>query len=110
MIVLQIYLTVEAAQAEKFEQMFATNYQPALRKQLGYQESRLLRIFDEATANEIAASSTPFNYQMELKFSSEEARRDWVRSPEHDEVWLLATTIATTAEWRGYEIIDFDTI
>jgi hypothetical protein len=45
---------------------------------------------------------------MELKFSSEEARRDWVKTPEHNEVWSLATALSTISEWRGYDLIDND--
>jgi hypothetical protein len=88
--------------------MYVTSYKPALRKQEGYQESRLLRIFDNAMSTEISATPSRFNYQMELKFSSEEARRDWVKTPEHNEVWSLATALSTISEWRGYDLIDND--
>ena len=110
MIVLQIYFSVEAQIAENFERMYATSYRPALRKQVGYQESRLLRIFDSTTSAEISASPTSFNYQMELKFSSEDARRAWVKSPEHDEAWSLATALSTAAEWRGYDLVESDSL
>jgi hypothetical protein len=88
--------------------MYVTSYKPALRKQEGYQESRLLRIFDNAMSTEISATPSRFNYQMELKFSSEEARRDWVKTPEHNEVWSLATALSTISEWRGYDLVDND--
>jgi heme-degrading monooxygenase HmoA len=108
MILLQIYFTVAASTAESFEQMYQTSYRPALRKQEGYQSSRLLRIFEPSVAEAIQAAPTSFNYQLELCFSSEEARREWVNSPDHQEVWPLAVALSTAAEWCGYDIIHED--
>ncbi len=107
-IILQIYFKVEAATAGKFENMYLTSYRPALQKQDGYQGSRLLRIFDKTISTEISAAPTHFNYQIELEFGSEEARRAWVQTPEHNHVWSLATALATSAEWRGYDLVDND--
>ena len=108
MILLQIDFTVAPAAAEQFEQMYQSSYRPALRKQAGYQASRLLRIFEETIAEEIQAAPSTFNYQLELSFSSEEARRDCVKSQEHQEVWPLAVNLSSAAEWRGYDILNED--
>ena len=108
MILLQINFTVAESAAEQFEQMFQHSYRPALRKQPGYQSSRLLRIFENTVAEAIQAAPTSFNYQLELSFSSEEARRDWVKSQEHQEVWPLAVNLSSAAEWRGYDILNED--
>jgi heme-degrading monooxygenase HmoA len=107
-IVLQIHFQIEAEATDQFEAMYAARYRPALRKQNGYQESRLLRIFDAATSEQISAAPTRFNYQLELKFSSEQARREWVKSSEHRDVWPVAEALATTVEWRGYDLVEFD--
>jgi antibiotic biosynthesis monooxygenase (ABM) superfamily enzyme len=108
MIVLQIYFSIAPPSAAKFEEVYATSYKTALQKQEGYQASRLLRIFEPSIAAEIEAAHSDFNYQMELQFSTEEARRRWVQSPEHQEVWPLASSLAATVEWRGYELAGDD--
>lgn len=108
MILLQIYFSVTESAAEQFEQMYQSSYRPALRKQAGYQSSRLLRIFEKSIAEEIQAAPTSFNYQLELSFSTEAARRDWVKSLEHAEVWPLAVALSTDAEWRGYDVRNED--
>lgn len=107
-IVLQIHFQIETDAAEQFEAMYAARYRPALRKQTGYQESRLLRVFDTATSEEISAAPTRFNYQLELQFSSEQARREWVKSSEHRDVWPVAEALATTVEWHGYDLVESD--
>jgi heme-degrading monooxygenase HmoA len=107
-IVLQIHFQIETDAAHQFEAMYTARYRAALRKQEGYEASRLLRIFDVATSEEISAVPTRFNYQLELKFSSEQARREWVKSPEHRGVWPVAEALATTVEWHGYDLVEFD--
>ena len=110
MIVLQIYFSIAPPSAAQFEEVYATNYTAALRKQEGYQASRLLRVFEPTVAAEIDAAQSNFNYQVELQFSSEEARRRWVQSPEHQEVWPLASALAASVEWRGYDIAGDDSL
>ncbi|MEZ4619187.1 MAG: DUF4286 family protein [Caldilineaceae bacterium] len=108
MILLQIYFDVAPEQANTFETMYVTQYAPALRKQPGYQRSRLLRLFPEKVAAEIEAAPTEFTYQMELEFDSEENRRRWVASPEHSLLWPLASGMARAVAWRGYDVTSAD--
>lgn len=104
MIVLQIYFALSPEQAPAFEEMYATQYVPALQKQQGYQGSRLLRLFPPAMAAEIDARPTDFTYQMELTFDTEEQRRRWAASAEHSVVWPLAAGLAHMVAWRGYAV------
>jgi antibiotic biosynthesis monooxygenase (ABM) superfamily enzyme len=108
MMVLQIYFEVAPEQAEAFEELYRSQYAPALRRQPGYLGSRLLRLFPAAVAAEIQASATEFNYQMELHFDTEQNRRRWAASDDHAVVWPLATSLAKTVAWRGYDVAALD--
>ena len=110
MILLQIYFEVTAAQADAFATMYRERYAPALRQQTGYLGSKLLRLYPAQIAAEIEAEATPFNFQMELVFDTEENRRRWATSAIHGEVWTLANQIARKAAWRGYDIAADDEV
>ena len=104
MIVLQIYFEIPPEQADAFREMYVNRYAPALQKQPWYQGSRLLRLFPAQVAAEIEASQTEFTYQMELVFDTEENRRRWAASEEHGVVWPLASGMARTVAWWGYDV------
>ena len=105
---LQIYFAVPPEGASDFERMYSEAYVPALRKQQGYLSSKLLRLFPPDVAREIQAAETDFNYQMELVFDTEENRRLWVASEEHQVVWPQAEKMATKVAWRGYAVAGED--
>jgi len=106
MILLQIYFAIPQENAGAFEAMFADAYVPALEKQAGYAGSTLLRLFPPATTEEIGGATTPFNYQMELRFDTEANRRLWAASAEHAVVWPLAQGLASEVAWRGYDVME----
>lgn len=108
MMVLQIYFAIAPEQETAFQDLYATQYVPALQKQQGYKASRLLRLFPPQVAAEIEARPTEFTHQMELVFDSEENRRRWVASAEHSVVWPLAAGLARTVAWRGYDVVGDD--
>ena len=107
-ILLQIYFQVDPERADEFEKMYADTYVPAMRKQQGYQQSTLLRLYRKDVAQAIMASPTEFNYQMELVFDTEEDRQKWVASAEHQKAWPEASGIATKFSWRGFDLIGTD--
>jgi heme-degrading monooxygenase HmoA len=107
-ILLQIYFQVAPERSAEFEQMFAESYVPAMRKQQGYQRSSLLRLFAAVVADEIQAAPTPFNYQMELVFDTEENRRKWVASEEHAAAWPHASGMSKKYAWRGFDVVGTD--
>ena len=108
MMLLQIYFDVSAQKADAFEKMYAESYVPALKKQQGYIGSKLLRIFPREVAEEIEASPSKFNYQIELVFDTEENRRRWAASAEHRVVWPLAAEMAQKVAWRGFDVAGDD--
>jgi antibiotic biosynthesis monooxygenase (ABM) superfamily enzyme len=109
MILLQIHFDVAEDRAAAFERMYRDIYIPALRKQTGYVRSSLLRLFPLQAAREIEAAPTEYNYQMELVFDTEENRRHWAASPEHQVAWPLASGMARQVAWRGYDWAAADT-
>ena len=107
---LQIYFDVAVDKAGEFERMYRDVYVPALRKQQGYMRSALLRLFPPPVTQEIGATSTEFNYQIELVFDTEENRRRWAASPEHQIAFPQATRLARSVAWRGYDVAGEDVV
>ena len=105
---LQIYFRVNKANSKAFEEMFEKVYVPAMRVQEGYQGSRLLRLFPPDMATEIQGRPTGFNYQMNLIFDTEENRRKWAASDEHQVAFPVARELAEEVAWRGYDIAGED--
>jgi antibiotic biosynthesis monooxygenase (ABM) superfamily enzyme len=105
MILFQLLFEVAEQRSSEFERAYAEVFEPALRKQIGFQSSKLLRLYGPPAAAEIAAAATELNYQVNFAFDSEHNRRRWAASAEHDTAWPRFSAIAQKALWRGYEII-----
>lgn len=108
MMLLQIYFDVEEGKAAAFEAHYTEAYVPAMQKQQGYLGSKLLRVFPRGLSDEIEAAPTEYNYQMNLLFDSEENRRLWAASDEHQVVWPQAEGMARKVAWRGYDVAGSD--
>jgi heme-degrading monooxygenase HmoA len=106
--VLQMDFVVPAENREAFEKMYYSIYVPAMTVQPGYLESKLLRLFPENIAKSIEAEPTEFNYQVQISFETEENRRKWVASAEHQIAWPAASKLAKSFKWRGYEVMGDD--
>jgi len=105
MILFQLFFDVADQKRTEFEQAYTSVFEPALRKQAGFQNSKLLRLFSPAGQTEIGAAPTEFNYQVNFVFDSEQSRRVWAKSPDHDIAWPKFSAIANKAVWRGYDVI-----
>ncbi|HQB37259.1 MAG TPA: hypothetical protein PLI41_06920, partial [Bacteroidales bacterium] len=108
MIKLQMFFKVSEGKSEDFERMYSEVYVAALRKQKGYLGSELLRVFPPNVSKEIGAAPMEYKYQMELAFETEDLRRRWTRTPEHDEAWNAAMALSTGYEWIGYDVAGLD--
>ena len=106
--VLQMDFVVAKENAEAFEKMYASIYVPAMTVQQGYLGSKFLRLFPESLAKEIQAEATTYNYQVQISFDTEENRRKWVASPQHQVAWPAASGLAKEYKWRGYEVMGDD--
>lgn len=106
--VLQMDFIVAKENAEAFEKMYYSIYVPAMTVQQGYLSSKLLRLYPENVANEIEAEPTTYNYQIQISFDTEENRRKWVASDQHQIAWPAATSLAKEYKWRGYDVMGDD--
>lgn len=108
---LQMDFVVEKKNAAAFEKMYTSIYVPAMRKQVGYLESKLIRIYPAATEKKIEGETTNYNYQLQLSFDTEANRMKWVHSVEHQKTaWPAAVKLAKTFKWRGYDVIGDDNV
>jgi mannose-6-phosphate isomerase-like protein (cupin superfamily) len=107
-IALQMDFVVPKENAEAFEKMYYSIYVPAMTVQQGYLSSKLLRFFPENISKEIQAEPTTYNYQIQISFDTEENRRKWVASKEHQIAWPAASGLAKEYKWRGYDVMGDD--
>ena len=105
MILFQLYFEVAPQRHAEFERAYTEVFEPALRKQIGFESVKFLRLYGATESLKIGAAPTEFNYQVNFVFDSEESRRRWSTSRDHDAAWPTFSAIAQKAAWRGYELI-----
>lgn len=106
--VLQMDFVIAEENREAFEELYYSIYVPAMKVQPGYLNSSLLRLYPEEEAAEIEAESTDYNYQIKISFDTEENRRRWQASDQHQIAWPAATDLAEEFKWRGYDLLGSD--
>jgi len=106
MILFQILFEVAGDRCAEFETAYRDIFQPALRKQAGFVTSKLLRLYPAARIAEIQGLPSEFNYEFNFVFESEEARRRWAVSKDHDVAWPPISAIARNVGWRGYDVVE----
>jgi mannose-6-phosphate isomerase-like protein (cupin superfamily)/heme-degrading monooxygenase HmoA len=107
-IALQMDFVVPKENTEAFEKMYHSIYVPAMTVQPGYVGSKLLRLFSEDIAKTIQAEPTTYNYSIQISFDTEENRRKWVASPQHQIAWPAASSLVKEFKWRGYDVMGDD--
>jgi len=107
-ILLQMDFVVPKENSEAFEKMYHSIYVPAMTVQKGYVGSKLLRIFPENISKEIQAEPTTYNYSIQISFATEEDRRKWVASPQHQIAWPAAAGLVKEYKWRGFDVMGDD--
>ncbi len=105
---LQMDFIVPKDKAEAFEKMYSEIYVPAMKKQQGYVESRLLRLYPADVEKSIEGEATTYNYQIQISFLTEADRKKWTQSKEHPIAWGAATALGATYKWRGYDVMGAD--
>ena len=107
---LQMFFEVAPKDFEAFEQNYTDVYVPALRKQIGYMGSKLLRTFTSDALKKIGSPESKYTYQMELLFDTEEHRVMWTKTPEHDYAWGKTSALAKSFMWLGYDVVGMDQV
>ena len=110
MVKLQMFFEVEPENFEAFEKSYIDVYAPALRPQVGYLGSRLLRTFSPEDLKRAGSPETKFTHQMELIFDTEANRRTWTRTKEHDYAVSVTFALAKSYQWIGYDIVGWDSL
>ena len=110
MVKLQMFFEVAPKDFEAFETNYIDVYVPALRKQVGYIGSKLLRTFSAEALKRAGSPATKYTYQMELLFDTEEHRIMWTKTPEHDNAWAHTSALAKSFEWLGYDVVGMDQV
>jgi len=105
MILFQLLFEVADDKRAAFETAFGEVFAPALRKQKGFQNVKLIRFYAPEQAAAIEATPTEINYQVNFVFDSEVNRRAWSVSADHDVAWPKFSSLAKKAQWRGYDIV-----
>jgi heme-degrading monooxygenase HmoA len=105
MILFQLLFEVADDKKAEFEKTYTQVFEPALKKQKGFQNVKLIRFYAPAVAAEIEATPTEANYQINFVFDSEANRRVWAKSPDHDVAWPKLSGLTKKAQWRGYDIL-----
>jgi mannose-6-phosphate isomerase-like protein (cupin superfamily) len=106
--VLQMDFVVPKENADAFEKMYHSVYVPAMTVQQGYLGSKLLRLYPENISTEIQAEPTTYNYQIQISFDTEQNRRKWVASNQHQIAWPSAAELVKEYKWRGYDVMGDD--
>lgn len=106
--VLQMDFIVPKENAAAFEKIYQSIYVPAMTVQQGYLGSKLIRLFPEDVAKTIQAEPTLYNYSIQISFDTEDNRRKWVASDQHQIAWPAASKLAKEYKWRGYDVIAED--
>jgi mannose-6-phosphate isomerase-like protein (cupin superfamily) len=107
---LQMFFEVEPDKAGAFEKNYTDVYVPALRQQVGYLGSTLLRRFPDDVSKQIGSPATKFNYEMELIFDTEEHRQMWVKTEVHIAAWAKTAALAKSYQWFGYDLVGMDQV
>jgi heme-degrading monooxygenase HmoA len=106
MILFQLLFEVADDKKAEFEKTYAQVFEPALKKQKGFQNVKLIRFYHPTVATEIEATPTEINYQINFVFDSEASRRVWAKSPDHDVAWPKLSGLTKKAQWRGWDIVN----
>ena len=105
MIQFQLLFEVAEDKRAEFERTYAEVFEPALRRQKGFQNVRFLRLYAPAQVAEIEATPTEFNYEVNFIFDSETHRRAWSKTAEHDVAWPKLAALTRQAAWRGFDVL-----
>jgi hypothetical protein len=107
---LQMFFEVEPANYAAFEKNYIDVYVPALRRQVGYLGSKLLRIFPADITKRNGSPESKFTFEMELMFEKEDQRVAWTKTQEHDFAWAKTSAMAKSYQWIGYDVVGMDQV
>jgi heme-degrading monooxygenase HmoA len=98
---LHVDLTVDAPKEKELLKNFESLFRPAMSKQPGFVEVKLLKL------REVKAGQAPaaMNYRLLISFRTEEDRMNWVKSDDHQRAW---PSIENMLKVKTYNALLFD--
>jgi hypothetical protein len=100
---LHVDLSVDPAKEKEMLHNFETIFRPEAVKHPGYVDVKMLKLRTAVQGNAPAG----LNYRFSLTYRSEELRRKWVASAEHQRVW---PSIENTLASKNYTVLLFDVV
>lgn len=94
MVALEIKLKLKKGENTRIKKNFAEKFVPAIKKQPGFFNAILLEQFTDKS-----------DYLIILMFDTEEQRRAWVNSEEHDPAWGMIAELCESRAAKGYDIV-----
>ena len=100
---LHVDLEVDPARTTAIEEVFRNTFEPTIRRQPGFVAVALLRLRNEAPG----AAAGKFNYRLLISFETEEQRKQWVATAEHQRVWPEMEKNLTGAKYNSvlYDVV-----
>jgi heme-degrading monooxygenase HmoA len=95
MFILNVDLSVKPSMTKALESTYKDVFCPAIAKQPGFKETRLLR----------ARSDDANNYRLVIGFENQELQQKWVAAPLHQEVWPKMEAVIAQ-----YSVHNFDSV
>ena len=95
MFVLHVDLSVKPAMTKALEVTYRDIFVPAISKQAGFSEAKLLR----------ATSSEVHSHRLVIAFESEELQKKWVATDLHQEVWPKMDANMVQFSVHNYETV-----
>jgi hypothetical protein len=105
MILFQLYFDVTRETTAQFLSTYDEVFLPALRRQRGFRHAKLLCTYDADVSTAIGAATNEFNYQVNFVFETEDLRRRWSVSADHDVAWPKLASFARKVAWRGFDLL-----
>ena len=95
---IQLHVDLEAGDGASLERVFADTFSPAIRKQPGFTDVRLLRL---------RGQDGEFNYRLQIVFETEDQRQAWVATELHQKVWPQVEATLKEAKYavRLYDVV-----
>ncbi len=92
---LHVYLELAEGKGSELESIFRQDFVPAISRRKGFKQVRLLR-----------KRGAPGEYEIDIVFSSEELRLEWVASPEHAAIWPRIAGLCRSVSSAGFEVCE----
>lgn len=105
MIQFQVRQKVASDDLATFETIIRRSFIPAVSRQEGFVSFRLLYEYPEDIRSELGATSDGFHVVVQLTFETEEHRRTWVETAEHESVGQELAGVVADASFSGYTIV-----